>query len=376
MTSHEPDEGETAEGPVPGEPSRQLLEAHTPENVPAETIEAHRAVAESLRAAHRLAREETVEGRHTGLANVQGVALGQDERGRHTLEIDVVTHATVEDVRNLLAPVLGRETARAHPLAVTVTGPIEEQGISPKRPQRMRPAYGGASASHDCVPPPSEKLTVSGTLCCLAKDKTAWVDKTVLLGCNHVFAQDGRAEKKSGIIQNSYMDAGRQPEEVVARLRRWVARTPGGHAVNYVDAAIAARVSRDMVRREIYDDTDPGRVLYLPLAEPIVAEVGMDVGKSGRTTGVTYGKIVAVNWSGPVGPYWYEKQIKVVPPSGSGYCAAGDSGSCVWLKNGRGGLHPVGMHFSGNGDGSVGLANPIHMVTDLLKIEILTGTGH
>jgi hypothetical protein len=130
-----------------------------------------------------------------------------------------------------------------------------------------------------------------------------------------------------------------------------------GH-FNEVDCALCRPVSPDQVTSEIIGI---GKVSGIKEVTP-----GMQVKKSGRTSGLTQGKIVAVkvtlNVSMGHGNDVVQFQNQVMAELKSG---PGDSGSLVVdLEN-----HAVGLLFAGSNDHTV--CNPIASVLDQLDVDLV-----
>jgi len=107
------------------------------------------------------------------------------------------------------------------------------------------------------------------------------------------------------------------------------------------------------------------RILNLgQLAEPVAAERGMRVLKSGAKTGVTEGVILAVSESLIV----IGKNEET--PDGYILSDVGDSGS-LWVRADD--RAPVGLHFEGNLSGAeFAKARPIQLVLETLKLKMFT----
>lgn len=104
---------------------------------------------------------------------------------------------------------------------------------------------------------------------------------------------------------------------------------------------------------------------------PVTPALGMLVGKSGRTTQVTAGRITAVsatvnvNYAGRVATF--TDQLAIQSTSGL-FSRGGDSGSSIWTWDSR--RAPVGLLFAGGG--SVTFANKISRVLTALDINLVT----
>ena len=103
---------------------------------------------------------------------------------------------------------------------------------------------------------------------------------------------------------------------------------------------------------------------------PVACRVGMNVGKTGRTTQLTHGIItdcnatIRVNYGGGrVALFSDQITIRGI---GGGFSAGGDSGSLIWTWDAR--RNPVGLLFAGGGDFT--FANKIPRVLAALDIAI------
>jgi len=136
----------------------------------------------------------------------------------------------------------------------------------------------------------------------------------------------------------------------------------GGYSAektNVVDAAVAKPLSSE--------DVTPNYVLDIGYVTEVRTELELDmlVKKSGRTSGVTSGRIRALSAYGMVSGYegfdkaLFEDQLYTDP-----IVQGGDSGSLVVDENNR----AVGLAFAGSS--TISLVNKIGYVIDLLKIQI------
>lgn len=105
-----------------------------------------------------------------------------------------------------------------------------------------------------------------------------------------------------------------------------------------------------------------GRLVPQPVT---TLSVGMEVTKSGRTTGVTRGRIVGLNATSRVnygsdGTATFTGQVVIRADSGK-FSDAGDSGSGILTTD----LRPVGLLFAGGGNTTI--ANPISAVLAALE---------
>jgi hypothetical protein len=146
--------------------------------------------------------------------------------------------------------------------------------------------------------------------------------------------------------------------------------------LNEVDAAIAQVIPGAVEPNGAV--LDVGTVA----AETAVAVVGQLVKKSGRTTGLTFGKITAVDATIDVGysqecggggnnVACFKNQILIEAPA---FCAGGDSGSLI-VEDVNTNPRAVGLLFAGNSNGSLTIANPINAVLNSLGVAMVGGTA-
>jgi len=330
-------------------------------------VDAHGAVADALKGRARAAgaRSLALGEEGDGLDNVQGVALGLGEPGdgppgEPTLNVYVADPTSPEQVRAAVADGFGVRAAGDLPLTVRRSGLFEPQPHT----FRIRPAPGGVSVGHVRV--------TAGTLGCLALGRSAPRNsRLMILSNNHVLANSNNAVFGDSVIQPGRVDGGTHPADQVGILERFVPLQYGG-ATNYVDAA-TSWVWPDRVRREHIYPSGGGHQLFRIGSNPQYPTLGALVGKTGRTTQLTQGRITALNWAGNVGPYpgagtaFFTGQFVVQAASGN-FSSPGDSGSVIWRW--ETGLPPVGLLFAG-GEGYT-LASPMPWVTYFLDINLFT----
>ncbi|MDI3534023.1 MAG: hypothetical protein PWQ82_388 [Thermosediminibacterales bacterium] len=254
------------------------------------------------------------------------------------------------------------------------------------RTAKQRPARPGISIGH-------YKIT-AGTFGAVVKD--AETGEPLILSNNHVLANatdgsDGRSAIGDPILQPGPYDGGTN-KDVIARLYRFVPVIKEEKATqcsvasfvqefsnfmlsmlkpnyrvqfmklsgkeNLVDAALAKPVSQDIIRSDILElGTVKGTAS---------AEVGLAVRKSGRSSGVTTGKIKVINATIRVlmgdsesSEYAVFANQLVTEPLAQG----GDSGSLVLDENNM----AVGLLFAGSEKASI--VNPIDSVMEQLKVK-------
>ena len=182
-----------------------------------------------------------------------------------------------------------------------------------------------------------------------------------ILSNNHVLADENMAEKGELIIQPGSLDDGCRFTNTnrVARLRKFIPISFSAN--NTVDAAMAKAISGRV-------DTG-GEILGIGQVSTSAIDpaVGMNVKKAGRTTGVTTGRISAVNVTVNVGfssgrVARFVNQIFITPGS---FSSPGDSGSLI-VTQASSCPRPVGLLFAGSS--TLTAANPIKTVYSRLKV--------
>lgn len=173
---------------------------------------------------------------------------------------------------------------------------------------RFRPLVGGCSSAA------ATPTNVTGTLGYFVKDvNNYWY----ALSCAHAYGtlpppppDDKIINRGPAILQPAPGDGGTAPYDQIGTLANSIL---GGT----VDAAIA-----------LLDVTAEAKLLGLPSpADAGAASKGMSVAKSGRTTGVTHGKVVHTNMTIEFAGYTFHEVIGI--QSKNGFTAPGDSGSLV-----------------------------------------------
>jgi hypothetical protein len=178
----------------------------------------------------------------------------------------------------------------------------------------------------------------------------------LILSNNHVLAATNLGAKGDYILQPGPADGGRVPEDGIAELSDYVRIDFGGE--NKVDAALARPFSPDLVAAEILEVGEP-----TGLKEP---ELGAEVVKSGRTTGLTRGTVDVVAATVEV-LYGLERvrfvdQCVVAVP---GFSAGGDSGAVVLLPESK---RAVGLLFAGSEEATI--FTPMRTVLGELRVEL------
>ncbi len=329
---------------------------------------------EGARAA-RAAHEDELLGRE----NVLGVAVGRKVvHGRETDEACIVVyvdHKEPEDAlsrRDLVPKAL--DGVRTD---VVATGPIRAlpllETLAVSHTARVRPAPGGVSIAH-------EKVT-AGTLGVLAHRTSG---EAVILSNNHVLANSNEGHTGDRILQPGPYDGGR-PQDAIATLEAFVPiafseteldglgrlvermlgallapvglglrRLPSGKT-NLVDAAIARPLSAGLVAPDILE--------IGPASGTVAAALGLRLKKSGRTTGLTKGKVtgldatVEVDYGGKSAVFRGQIVSDILS-------RGGDSGSLIVDETNR----AVGLLFAGGTTTTI--LNPIESVLAALSLRL------
>lgn len=303
--------------------------------------------------------------------NIQGVAIGAGsdsadvssaEPGLPALTIYVAEPTSVDGVKSALVDSMGIRAASGDrvPVQVVVTGLIDAQ---PHR-FRERPAPGGMSVAHFKV--------TAGTIGCLAVGRSAPRNaRLMILSNNHVLANSNNAVFGDCICQPGPFDGGRCPQDQIAILERFVPINFAAGAVNYVDCA-TGWAWPDRVRRKLVYLSGGAHAYFRIGGAPVLPALGMLVGKSGRTTQLTQGRItglgatINVNYGG--GRVAQFRDQIAIQGTGGLFSAGGDSGSSIWTWNPQ--RSPVGLLFAGGGN--VTFANRMTRVIAALDINLYT----
>lgn len=298
-------------------------------------------------------------------ANIVGVGIGIGDAGsggppgEPVLEVYTIEPEAPSQTSARLAATAGVSALSSadFPLNVVCTGVVDAF----QHRMRLRPAPGGISVGHVRV--------TAGTLGCLVRGRSApRSSRLMILSNNHVLANSNAASLGDSIVQPGTFDGGRHPADQIAILERFVQiNFSGGN--NLVDCA-TGWAWPDRVRRELMYLS--GGVRYFTIgAVPVAAVPGLNVGKSGRTTQLTSGRVTAigvtvnVNYGGGRVAR-FVNQMSIRSTSGN-FSAGGDSGSLIWTWDAR--RAPVGLLFAGGGGTT--FANRIGDVLNALDVNIV-----
>lgn len=294
-----------------------------------------------------------------GLPDPDSLALAGGAPDQPSLTLFTESALPQDALVNLLTEVAGARSLSDVPIQQIPVGVVDAYSHR----ARHRPAPGGVSVAHVSV--------TAGTLGSRAIGLTApWNNRHLVLSNNHVLANSNAARVGDSIVQPGPADGGRHPADQIAVLVRWVPISFGG-APNYVDAAIGW-AWHERVRGEQYYLSGGRSSYYTTGTVPLPASLGMIVGKSGRTTGLTQGRVtqigvsVNVNYGGGRVAL-FRNQIAFQSVNANPFSAPGDSGSLIWRW--AAGLRPVGLLFAGGG--GITFANPIASVLAALNIRLL-----
>ncbi|HEX4610679.1 MAG TPA: hypothetical protein VH092_20985 [Urbifossiella sp.] len=241
-------------------------------------------------------------------------------------------------------------------------GPVTKQA-SPWPQQRHRPLAIGVSIGH-------VKVT-AGTLGAFVKKRGA--EGVLILSNNHVLANENRGKTGDVILQPGLLDDGQDPADRVATLAGRVALEKTKS--NAVDAAIAALVEGI--------EFDPRTIRGLGKLAGLGAEfvdVGTEVAKLGRTTGLTRGRVTAFELDNVVvnfdtGPKRFNGQIEIEGEGDDPFSLGGDSGSLILEAGTRLAVALLFAVSNVGGSNNQGLtyANPLRTVLDALKVDLVSG---
>lgn len=245
---------------------------------------------------------------------------------------------------------------------VVETGELRAQGLplletQQKPTDRRRPAPGGVSVGHYRV--------TAGTLGCVVRRGS----RAFILSNNHILADENRGRKGDPILQPAPMDGGEQPQDVIACLDefvpiRWIPRglrrlLPSSSRRNLVDCALAIPLQEADLAEEIR--------LIGSIEGRDEAAIDQMVAKSGRTTGLTKGRVTHLEATVTISYGEGRKAIFEDQILTSKMSEAGDSGSLVVSE----GMRAVGLLFAG-GD-TVTVLNRIENVLSALRVEVEAG---
>lgn len=278
-----------------------------------------------------------------------------------------------------------RRAVRKSRIRASERDDCDEQDDDVDRRERIRPAPPGVSIGHWRI--------TAGTFGAVVRD--AETGELYILSNNHVVANqtdgsDSRVEIGDAVLQPGPYDGGDMEKDVIGHLVRFEPLRP---IVGIPECAIARTVETVLnvplrlfwpryearLFRRANDDNVVDAALVKPLNDRVItscvlgigrvrgmveAAVGMKVLKSGRTTGVTHGEVIALGATIDVGLGGgviarFSDQIVTTPMA-----EPGDSGSLVVDEEHR----AVGLLFAGSE--SATLYNRIQSVCEKLNVTL------
>ena len=312
-----------------------------------------------------------------GKPNVVATGVGYKMTGgKKTNEVSIICSVETKIAKKSL-PAKGRIPARIQnvPLDVFPMGVIT---ASQNPMKKHRPAPSGVSIGH--------KLITAGTMGLLVKKN----GKLYILSNNHVLANCNDADIGDPVLQAGPYDGGKFPEDHIANLSEFVTiefeenlspcpisnhvadvlnhfTSSFGHdtilqsvkkesAENLVDCAIAEPLNQDDLKNEV--------IKIGAIAGMEEGTLGMSIKKSGRTTGLTTGKIEQIDVTTRVNYGFNKVGIFVDQLIAGPMSQGGDSGSAVVTKDNK----VVGLLFAGSNNGTI--INRIQNVFEALKVSL------
>lgn len=245
-----------------------------------------------------------------------------------------------------------RRTGRIRPLRAAGPGAPVPRAWAVGETGRVRPLRPGVSIAHHAV----SAGTLGGFV------TRAGEEGVFALSNHHVLVGSGQVG--DAVLQPGPADGGQAPADRVGELAHFVPLRPGGTA--FVDAALA---------RLDEPEVDPVYPVGT-LAGWAPVDGAEQVQKIGRTTGLTDGRVTAiemddvvVGYGADLGELRFDNQIEVESTGTGPFSRGGDSGSLVYRPADR---RAVGLLFAGSetgGQNGTGLTylNPID--------EVLTALG-
>lgn len=306
------------------------------------------------------------------LDSIVGVGIGPAHRdfesvgpagpGAPVLNVYVAEPMGMDEAKAVLVDSFGIRSLSSdlRPVNIIRTGPIDAYAHR----HRERPSPCGNSVAHPSV--------TAGTQGVLARGRSGErQNRLLMLSNNHVLANSNAAAVNDPILQPGPFDGGVDPADRIALLERWVTINFNPGAVNLLDCA-TGWCWPDRVRREFIFRSGGAWQYFRVGSVPVAASVGLAVGKSGRTTQLTSGRVIDVNASIQVnyggGRVANFRDQITIRGSTTVFSQGGDSGSLIWTWDSA--RRPVGLLFAGGGDFT--FANKIGHALDALDIALYT----
>jgi hypothetical protein len=228
---------------------------------------------------------------------------------------------------------------------------------------RQRPLLIGASVGHFAI--------TAGTIGAFPTLRKT--GKRVLLSNNHVLANENRGKAGDAILQAGVLDGGTKSADTIGGLADFVPLKQSG--ANMMDAAIAdLDQAIDLDAATLTGAPQPA--LKGMRAGPL--DIGDEVFKLGRTTGLTRGQVSAIEMDDVVvdyeiGSLRFDRQIEIEGADNAAFSEGGDSGSLIVDRQG----FAAALLFAGTDQGGTN-GRGLTYATDLssvfqtldLKLEI------
>lgn len=258
----------------------------------------------------------------------------------------------------------------------------ELQSLANLRTKRLRPVQPGLSIGH--------YQSSAGTFGAVVYDQKT--GQPLILSNNHVLANSSspeqqRARRGDPILQPGPYDGGTVQDDLIARLERYVpihmnsteqvfnfGRSLANLRILLLNAILSGyqykkvqKIKENVVDCAVASPIDEG------LINDVILEIGKVAGvrfpdlsevlqKSGRTTGLTKGKVRTLDGTVNVNMGNGEEAIFTNQILIDSISSGGDSGSLVLDRN----RNAVGLLFAGSNE--VTVCNPIHEVLDALQV--------
>ncbi|EWY39508.1 hypothetical protein N825_05235 [Skermanella stibiiresistens SB22] len=274
---------------------------------------------------------------------------------RRTFEDDAELHRRLEAATHQEIDIryVGRIAKRAEKAPV-VHGPPP-----PWFRLRQRPLLIGCSVAHHAV--------TAGSLGGFFRQRGT--GQPVLLSNNHVLANEDQAKAGDAVLQPGAFDGGRRFKDRIGTLLQAVPMS--ATEPNTMDAAIAGLAEGVPF--------DPRTVTGFGLLRGVrdrPIEPGDEVVKLGRTTGLTRGRVTAIELDDVVvdydkGQISFDRQIEIEGTGTAAFSSGGDSGSLILDAEGDAcALLFAGSDHGGSNGKGVTNANDLTLVMEALNLEL------
>jgi hypothetical protein len=300
---------------------------------------------------------DDVRGRHEpNLVGIQGVSAIASDKAKNEIVVFVENKKICDKIPKELEGIKVRciETGRIQALSTTAaTKPSASQNDEYNRRSAGRPVVGGISVGSAASP------SRGGTIGLVTSSGQ-------LLSCAHVLALDtnGNLVGRTAVWQPGGDDGGGTGDAVGTLTRHTLIVFNNKLVSNYADAAYATLSNEiDYTPNAVLNAANNG---FETIRGTGTVAVGDTVYKSGRSSGVTSGEVLATNatvlvWYSPTEYALFKDQILI--SNQPQFSAAGDSGSIIY-KDGE----FVGLLIAGSDN--VTIANKASYVTSALRIQI------